>query len=101
MANKYFVQTYKMPQGCNAWMQADRTPTVTNEDGCYATWRGFVDNVNYVYPKARMIRTLNRRTAEQAFNDRESSICSREWLIVEKDKPSWKYRVTMYVIKAA
>ena len=95
--NKFFIETYTMPVGCTAWIQANRFPDVTDEEKLYGIWQSMVKEVKRDYPKARTIRMLKRRSAEAAFRDRESSICNREW---ELSPTEGKYRVTMYV-KAA
>ena len=95
--NKFFIETYTMPVGCTAWIQANRFPDVLDEEKLYGIWQSMVKEVKRAHPKARTIRMLKRRSAEQAFRDRESSICNREWELSPKEG---KYRVTMYV-KAA
>lgn len=98
MANKFHIETYTMPVGCNSWIAANSFSSSPNEEQVYTTWKGVVKEVQRDYPKARVIRTLNRRSVKEAFNDRESSICSREWELSPADG---KFRVTMYVTKAA
>lgn len=99
--NKFHIETYTMPMGCKAWIGANHFPHLIDEEKVYAIWQGMVDKVKRAFPQALVLRSLERRTAEEAFCDRESSICNSEWLIEEKGKPSWKYRVTMYVTKTA
>ena len=96
--NVFFIETYTMPVGCTAWIQANRFPDVLDEEKLYGIWQAMVKEVKRDYPKARTIRMLKRRSAEAAFRDRESSICNREWELSPKEG---KYRVTMYVTKAA
>ena len=96
--NIYFIETYRMPVGCTSWISPQRSWEMENEDDVYQRWQAIVREVERDYPNARMSRTLNRRSAEQAFRDRESSICSREWVLSPTEG---KYRVTMYVTKAA
>ena len=96
--NIYFIETYRMPVGCTSWISPQRSWEMENEDEVYQRWQAIVKEVKRDYPHARMSRTLNRRSVEQAFLDRESSIASREWVLSRRDG---KYRVTMYVAKAA
>ena len=92
------IETYTMPVGCTAWITQNHFPHLEDEEKVYGIWQGMVKEVKRDYPKARMRRTLNRRTVEQAFADRESAICSREWMLPNGEG---NYRVTMYVTKAA
>lgn len=96
--NVFFIETYRMPVGCTSWISPQRSWEMENEDEVYQRWQGMVKEVKRDYPKARMVRSLRRRSADRAFCDRESSICNREW---ELSPTEGKYRVTMYVTKAA
>ncbi len=95
---QFHIETYTMPVGCTSWITANRFPHLTDEEQVYGIFQGMVKEVGRDYPHARLARSLHHRTVEQAFRDRESSICSREWVLSPKDG---KYRVTMYVTKAA
>ena len=95
---QFHIETYTMPVGCTSWITANHFPHLDDEERVYAIWQGMVKEVERDYPKATLHQARCRRTAEQAFRDRESSICSREWVLSPKDG---KYRVTMYVTKAA
>ena len=94
---QFHIETYRMPVGLTTWQTENRFEPQDDEEQVYNRWQGVVREVKRDYPRARMSRMLNRRTAEQAFRDRESSICSREWLLPGGEY----YRVTMYVTKAA
>lgn len=104
-ADCFFIETYTMPYtmllGCKWWIKANSFPSMFDEEKCYSIWNDMVSEFKKSYPRARMSRNMNRRSVESAYNDRESSICNREWLIHSKDGHSWKYRVTMYVKKSA
>ena len=95
---QFHIETYTMPVGCTSWITANHFPHLTAEEQVYGIFQGMVKEVARDYPHARLARSLHRRTVEQAFRDRESSICSREWVLSPK---AGKYRVTMYVTKAA
>ena len=92
--NLFHIETYTMPVGCTAWIQANHFPHLEDEERVYGIWQAMVKEVERDYPKARMIRALKRRSIEAAFSDRESSICNREWVL---SSTAGKYRVTMYV----
>lgn len=96
--NLFHIETYTMPVGCTAWITNDHFPHLEDEEQVYGIWERIVKEFKRDYPKARMCRNLNRRSAEAAFCDRESSIVSREWMISPKEG---KFRATMYVTKAA
>lgn len=98
MAYAYFIQTYSMPDHCGTWIEQKTLPTMRSEEDCYQAWKREVERVRDEHPEAKVTRRLNRRTAEEAFSDRESSICSREWTETVAGRV-WKYRVTMYVIR--
>lgn len=96
--NQFHIETYTMPLGINSWQIENIMKASDDQEQVYNRWQAIVKEVKRDYPQARMSRTLNRRTVEQAFRNRESAICSREWRL-----PNGKgyYRVTMYVTKAA
>jgi len=98
---RFFIATYTMPQGCTAWIPMNRFPSYAEEDKVFAVLQEMSEEVKQAYPDAKPTHRLLRRSVEQAFNDRESSICSREWLIEEKGKQPWRYRLTMYAEKVA
>ena len=95
---RYHIETYRMPVGCTSWITQNHFPHLEDEERVYGIWQGMVKEVKRDYPKARMVRSLRRRSADKAFCDRESSICNREW---ELSPIEGKYRVTMYVTKVA
>ena len=95
---QFHIETYRMPVGLSTWQTENRFEPQDDEEQVYSRWQAIVKEVERDYPRARMRRTLNRRTAEQAFRDRESAICSREWHLPDGEGC---YRVTMYVTKAA
>lgn len=98
---RFFIVTYTMRQGSKAWVTANSYPSMADEDEVYSIWKRMAWEVKAAYPDATKVRELRRRSVEKAFNDRESSICSREWLIEEPSKQPWFYRLTMYVKKEA
>lgn len=96
--NQFHIETYTMPLGIDTWQTENIFKPSDDEEQVYDRWQAIVKEVKRDYPHARMRRTLNRRSVEQAFSDRESSICSREWKLPDGEG---NYRVTMYVTKAA
>lgn len=95
---QYHIETYTMPFGVDTWQTQDIMQASDDEEQVYNRWQAIVKEVKRDNPRARMRRTLNRRTAEQAFRDRESAICSREWHLPNGEGC---YRVTMYVTRKA
>ena len=98
VVNYFHIETYTMPVGCTSWILKDHFPHMADEEKVYGIWNSMVGEFERDYPKARLARSLRRRSAKKAFGDRESSICSREWLLSPTEG---KYRVTMYVSKVA
>jgi hypothetical protein len=96
--NMFHIETYTMPVGIDTWQAKDIFTPSDDEEQVYNRWQGVVREIERDYPRARLRRMQHRRTVEQAFRDRESSICSREWMLPDGEG---NYRVTMYVTKAA
>ena len=91
---QFHIETYTMPVGCTAWITENIFTPSQDEEQVYNRWQGIVREIGRDYPRAKIRRTMARRTAKQAFCDRESSICSREWTLPDGEGC---YRVTMYV----
>ncbi len=96
--NQFHIETYTMPLGIDTWQTENIMKASDDEEQVYNRWQAIVKEVKRDYPRARMRRTLNRRTVEQAFGDRESAIASREWVLHNGEGC---YRVTMYVTRKA
>ncbi|MBQ8713119.1 MAG: hypothetical protein IJ551_09930 [Prevotella sp.] len=94
--NQFHIGTYIMPVGTTTWKTENIFTPSDNEEQVFNRWQGVVREVERDYPRARVRRTLARRTVEQALRDRESSICSREWVLPNGEG---NYRVTMYITK--
>jgi hypothetical protein len=95
---QFHIGTYKMPVGIDTWQAENIFTPSDDEEQVYNRWQAVVKEVKRDYPRARMRRMLNRRTVEQAMGDRESAICSREWMLPGGEGC---YRVTMYVTRKA
>ena len=96
--NKFHIETYTMPHGIDTWLAGDVSAPSDDEEQVYKSWLGMVKEFKRDCPKSRLRNYQTRRTAEQAFCDRESSVCSCEWSLPNGEG---NYRVTMHVTKAA
>lgn len=95
---QFHIETYTMPLGITTWQTENIMTASGDQEQVYNRWQAIVKEIGREYLRATIRRTMARRTVEQAFRDRESSICSREWRLPDGEG---NYRVTMYVTKAA